>query len=107
VSFRLEVLPAAIADITEAARWYEDQREGLGAEFALAVNETIETLAEQALLFRVRYRRKNARWTFPRRFPFRICYYLEGQTVHVFSVIHAARHDRQWRRRLCDPPTQP
>ncbi len=28
--FALDVLPAAIADIVEAARWYEDQRGGVG-----------------------------------------------------------------------------
>jgi plasmid stabilization system protein ParE len=66
----------------------------------LEVNGTIDSLTEQALLFRVRYRRKNVRWAFPRRFPYRICYYVEAQTVHVFAVVHAARHDREWRRRF-------
>jgi toxin ParE1/3/4 len=98
--FLLDVLPAAIADIVEAARWYGDQREGLGHGFTLEVNRTIDSLTEQALLFRVRYRRKNVRWAFPRRFPYRICYYVEAQTVHVFAVVHAARHDREWRRRF-------
>ena len=100
MKFILDVLPDAIADIVEAARWYEEQREGLGTEFALEVNGTIDTLAEQALLFRVSYRRKNVRWTFPRRFPYRICYYVEAQTVHVFAVVHAERHDREWKKRL-------
>ena len=98
--FALDILPAAIADVAESARWYADQREELGAEFVSEVNATIENLAEQALLFRVRYRRKNVRWTFPRRFPYRICYYVEAQTVHVFAVVHAARHDREWKRRF-------
>lgn len=98
--FALDILPIAIADIAEAAQWYEAQREGLGAEFALEVDATIESLAEHALHFRVRYRRKNVRWTFPRRFPYRICYYVEAQTVHVFGVVHAARRDREWKRRL-------
>ena len=30
---RLEVRPAAAADIEEAALWYESQRPGLGSEF--------------------------------------------------------------------------
>jgi len=25
---------------------------------------------------------------------------VEAQTVHVLAVIHAARHDRQWTKRL-------
>jgi len=100
MKFALDILPGATADITAAARWYENQRGGLGTKFALEVSATIESLAEQALLFRVRYRRKSARWTFPRHFPYRICYYVEAETVHVFAVIHASRHDREWKRRL-------
>ena len=98
--FAVDVLPAALSDITEAARWYEDQREGLGSEFAIEVNAAIDGLAEGALLPRVRYLRKNVRWIYPRRFPYRVCYYVEEQKVHVFAVIHAARHDRVWRGRL-------
>ena len=66
----------------------------------LEVSSAIENLSHQALLFRVRYRRKNVRWTFPRRFPYRICYYVEEQTVHVFAVLHAARYDREWKDRV-------
>ncbi len=96
----LDILPDAVTDIAAAARWYEDQRERLGTEFALEVSRTIDALAERALLFRVRYRRKNVRWAFPRRFPYRICYYVEAHAVHVFAVVHAARQEREWKRRL-------
>ena len=44
--FVLDILPAAISDIAEAARWYADQREPLGAEFVLAVNGAIENLSQ-------------------------------------------------------------
>ena len=98
--FVLDILPGAIADITAAARWYENQRQGLGTQFALEANKTIESLADEALRHRVRYRRKSARWIYPRRFPYRICYYVERETVHVFAVIHAKRHDREWKKRL-------
>jgi plasmid stabilization system protein ParE len=100
MSFSLDVLPDAIADITEAAHWYERQRNGLGTEFAEEVNTAIDSLSQKALLFRVRFRRKGVRWLYPLRFPYRICYYVEAQTVHVLAVIHAARHDRQWTKRL-------
>jgi plasmid stabilization system protein ParE len=96
----VDILPAALSDIIEAAQWYEDQREGLGADFAVEVDKAIDRLEEQALVPRIRYRRKSVRWIHPRRFPYRICYYVEGQTVHVFAVVHDARHDRVWRSRL-------
>jgi hypothetical protein len=43
VRFALDILPAAIADIEEAARWYEDQQEGLGAKFALEASAAIRS----------------------------------------------------------------
>ena len=100
MSFMLDILPDAIVDIAAAAQWYEDQCDGLGFEFAVEVNRTVDSLGDDALLCRVRYRRKNVRWTIPRRFPYRIFYYVDAQTAHVFAVVHAARHDREWKRRL-------
>ena len=104
--FELEILPAAVADIAEAARWYAEQREGLGDEFALEISRTIDSLAAQALLFRVRYSRQKVRWAYPGRFPYRICYYVDKQTVRVFAVLHASRHDRQWKKRISNSSAQ-
>ncbi len=100
MTFAIAVLADAVSDIIAAGAWYEQRREGLGLDFVSEVNRGIDLLAEQALFHRIRYRRKNVRWAFPRRFPYRICYYVEAQTVHVFAVVHAARHDREWKRRL-------
>jgi toxin ParE1/3/4 len=100
MSYSVDILPAALSDIIEAAQWYEGQREGLGADFAAEVDKAIDWLAEQAMTPRIRYRRKSVRWIHPHRFPYRICYYVEVQTVHVFAVVHDARRDRVWRSRL-------
>lgn len=100
MSYIVDILPEALSDIIEAAQWYESEREGLGADFAAEVDEAIGWLEERALTPRIRYRRKSVRWVHPRRFPYRICYYVEGQSVHVFAVVHDARHDRIWRSRI-------
>ena len=55
----VDILPAALSDIIEAAQWYEDEREGLGADFAAEVDKAIDWLAERALTPRIRYRRKS------------------------------------------------
>ncbi len=34
MTYRLEIREDALADIEEAARWYDEQEAGLGAEFA-------------------------------------------------------------------------
>ena len=51
-------------------------------------------------LFRVRYRRKLVRWTYPPRFPYRIVFGVFGDEVVIYAVIHACRHDRNWKRRI-------
>ena len=43
-SFRL--YPAAEIELGEAARWYEERREGLGVEFLAAVREKISELMD-------------------------------------------------------------
>lgn len=98
--FCLAILPEAQSDILAAAGWYEQVRAGLGAEFAVEVGRRIDELAENALASRVRYRRRDVRWCYPRRFPYRICYIVDSGTVRIIAVMHAARHDREWRRRL-------
>jgi len=49
-----------------------------------------------------RHPTKNIRWRYPERFPNRvICEVIEEERLVVIAaVIHAARHDRVWRRRV-------
>jgi plasmid stabilization system protein ParE len=100
VTYRLEIRPDALADIEEAARWYAEQRSGLGAEFAREVVGAIDTLLRNPLSYRVRHKRKNIRWKLLDRFPYRIVFRITDDLITVLAVIHSARHDRQWRRRL-------
>jgi toxin ParE1/3/4 len=100
MSFRLILRPEAEVDIGDAATWYEEQRAGLGSEFVEAVFRAIDALSVNPLLTSRRHRRRNIRWVFPDRFPYRIIYEVANDTVLVISVLHAARHDRYWRERL-------
>ncbi len=100
MSFRVLFRPEAEADIGDAATWYEEQKSGLGSEFAKAVSHAVDALSINPLLTSRRHRRRNIRWVFPDRFPYRIVYEVANDTVLVISVLHAARHDRHWRERL-------
>jgi toxin ParE1/3/4 len=61
-----------------------------------------DDLAENPLLNRRRNPAKNIRWYYPQRFPYRIIYEVNesARTVRVAAVLHAARHERHWRRRV-------
>ncbi|MGH9822909.1 MAG: type II toxin-antitoxin system RelE/ParE family toxin [Blastocatellia bacterium] len=63
-------IPEANEDLLEARAWYDKIRPELGERFALAVDATVEAIAEQPSLFPAVYR--NRRRSGVRRFPYGI-----------------------------------
>jgi plasmid stabilization system protein ParE len=100
VTYKVEIHPDALADIEAVAAWYESQQSGLGADFVRAVRQAINGLAANPLIYCVRERKRQVRWFFPPRFPYRIVYRVKEDVITVLVVLHAARHDRRWRERL-------
>ncbi|MCL4181230.1 MAG: type II toxin-antitoxin system RelE/ParE family toxin [Verrucomicrobia bacterium] len=81
-------------DLDEVRRWYEEQRPGLGDEFLAAVAVALIRLEADPLRPAVYYR--SFRRILTRRFPYKLCYHVEGETVVVFRVLHGSReHGRQ------------
>ncbi len=102
MNWRVVVRPEAGDDVAEAAAWYDTRREGLGADFVEEILRVCDELALNPLLGLRRHPRKHIRWRYPERFPYRVIYEVledEGMVV-VAAVLHAARHDRNWRRRI-------
>ena len=100
MSYRLDIRPDALADIAQAAAWYEERQAGLGERFTREVIASADALLPNPLLYRLRHRRLGARWCFPANFPYRIVYRVTSETITVVAVVHAARRDRHWRQRL-------
>lgn len=102
MSWRVVVRPEVADDLTEAATWYDSHCEGLGDQFIEEVLGVFDALETNPLLNSRRHPSKDIRWRYPERFPYRIIYEAnESQlTVIIAAVVHAARHDRQWRKRL-------
>jgi plasmid stabilization system protein ParE len=100
VTWRLEIRPAALADIDKAAAWYEKREPGLGPQFVRTVRASIHKLLENPLLHSDYNRRSRARWCYPPRFPYRIVYRIDGDLVTIVAVVHSARHERIWKKRL-------
>lgn len=96
--------PEAENDIVEIARWYDSRREGLGDRFVEEVLDILDELAINPLLHCRRHPQRNIRWRYPDSFPYRVIYEVieREKTVIVAAVLHAARHDREWKRRLHD-----
>jgi plasmid stabilization system protein ParE len=102
MSWRVEFRPEVETDVAEAAVWYEARQPGLGSEFVEEVIRVWDSLAGIPLLNCRRHPTRNIRWRYPDRFPYRVIYEVNEseQTLIVAAVLHAARHDREWQRRV-------
>jgi plasmid stabilization system protein ParE len=100
MTYALIVRGEAEADLLQAARWYEDRREGLGAAFLNEVNRLLQSIRRNPRQFKVRYKKHKLRWALLNRFPYKIVYLLQKETIYVIAVTHAARHHSAWKRRI-------
>lgn len=98
--FELVVRPEVDADLREAEIWYEERRPGLGAEFLRTVRKTISSLPENLFRHSVRDRRFQVRWCYARPFPYRVVYRVIQNTVVIYTVLHSARHESHWQKRV-------
>lgn len=97
---RLIVRPEAEADITRAAIWYEDREQGLGQEVLSEIRAAISRALENPEAFTRLRERPNVHRVLVHRFPYRLFYILGHKTLVVFAVLHAARDERHWMRRV-------
>ncbi len=100
MSYRLDIHPKAMADISEAAGWYEQRQPGLGERFAREVISAIDSLGRDPLLYRLRHHRLGVRWCSPVHFPYRIVYRVVDEVITIVAIIHAARQGWHWKERL-------
>jgi plasmid stabilization system protein ParE len=83
--------------LLEARAWYDKIRPELGERFALAVEATVEALAEHPLQFPVVYR--NRRRAGVRRFPYGIFFEVHDNRIVVIACFHSRRNPRRWQSR--------
>jgi plasmid stabilization system protein ParE len=101
MSWRLDFRPEVEDDVAEAAAWYEAREPGLGSDFVREVFEVWNRLARDPRTGAKGGTRNVVRWLYPQRFPYKVIYRIDesSMSVLVVTVLHAARHDRKWRRR--------
>ena len=97
---RLIVRSEAEADITKAALWYDKREKGLGWDFTIEVRSAIQRAMELPFS-QIRLRiEPEVRRILTRRFPYRIFYIVRNDANFVFAVLHGARSNRRWTKRL-------
>lgn len=89
--------PAAITDSNTAFNWYEDERDGLGEEFAQELERALSLIREHPQVGGVawgQYRR-----VVLRRFPYSVIYRVTERSAVVIAVFHASRDPEIWKSR--------
>lgn len=90
-------MPEAAADLRHARSWYDDIRPELGERFAVAVDKTIEAIAEHPLQFPVVHRGRRRAGV--RRFPYGIFFEIQPERIVVIACFHAKRNPKRWHLR--------
>ncbi len=82
--------PEFQTDLISAARYYEQERSGLGGEFL----DTAEASVEAVMVAPLRWPERNGgiRCLQLDRFPHLIRYRVTADTVQFLSILHGARH---------------
>lgn len=85
------------SDLIEAYDHYEQQLEGLGSEFLLAVEAAINYIQRNPLHFQKIY--KNKRKANLKRFPFGVFYIVSKESILILAVIRLTRDPMIWKSR--------
>lgn len=89
--------PEADLDSVSSAKWYDQQRSGLGDDFLVAVNEAyyaIEEDPDTGILVEYGFRMKTLG-----HFPFGVVFREHRSAIYVVAVHHFRRDTRYWIRR--------
>jgi hypothetical protein len=100
---KIRILQEAVEETIEAANWYDREREGLGEEFADAVDIAIDLIEDDILPLSPMPGKscaKGVRRLILKRFPYDIVV-IEGdiETI-VIAVAHHSRLPGYWRERI-------
>ena len=97
MAYTIAVKPGAEEDIEHIYNWYEDQKEGLGAEFLAELVFYYKKLEQQPAVFgKIN---KTYRQAVLRRFPYIIVFEVSKSEVIIYAVFHKSRNPKNRIRR--------
>lgn len=92
--------PAADAEVTEAAQYYEVRKSGLGSDLLGEVERALDQILTNPNAYQQigrRVRRKSL-W----RFPYNLIYAVYSDRIRILAFAHQKRRPFYWRKRLKD-----
>lgn len=97
MAFKVIVKPLAEFEIDVAVNWYEEQKKNLGKIFLQRLTSAIKLVSENPHSFQKRY--KNIRAFSLNKFPFRVYYIIQKDTLYIVAVLHEKRSLKQLKKR--------
>ncbi len=96
--FEILLDTSAEQDVDEIVKWYERQREGLGFQFLISFNDSLEVLAQTPHAnFNVT---KSIRRMAITKFPYNAYYAIAENAVHIHVIMHQHKNPEQWQVRI-------
>lgn len=90
MSYAVSVRRKAEKDISKALAWYEKQQAGLGSEFLIDFNDTVQLLETDPLIYQALYR--DVRRALLHRFPYLVWYRVSGNSVSIIACTDARQN---------------
>lgn len=89
MSFTLVVDSAATQEAKVGRVWYEGEKRGLGDRFAKALQACYDRIEKNPYAFPLR--KADFRHAMLHKFPYRVVFEVEGNTVFIYQVRHTSR----------------
>ena len=89
-------------ELTEAIRWYETRRSGLGGDFYDAVVHAIDLIRTHPEIGTARTGRLPSRQLRVTGFPYNVVYRIRENDISVVAVAHTSRRPGYWKDRLIE-----
>ncbi len=94
---RIRILDQAKLDLLDGFEFYEQRDENLGHYFLDSLYSDIDSLAHYGGIHPIRH---GFHWSLSERFPYAIYYLVEGDMVHVHSVLDCRSDPKSIEKRL-------
>ena len=90
--------PKALLEAEEAAKFYEENQEGLGNRFIESLIDAVNRIRRNPLLYQKIH--KNIRKCRMLRFPYGVIFRAQKDMVEIIAVMHLKRKPGYWKSRI-------
>jgi plasmid stabilization system protein ParE len=97
MKYEIIIRPEAEDDLAETYSWLEERKAGLGFDFLLCFEASLESIQKSPILYPEAY--KGIRRRLVRRFPYGVFYVLSQRRIVIMGVLHVRRNPEILKKR--------